>query len=538
MKRIDNSLFHVMRQSYDYIVIGGGMYGGYFATKVAEKSGYSSRILLIEKGDFKIWTHHDNMPKQMDVYTSLFNSIPYRATLNGKVKDKVSPDIQRLGGKSLAWGKWSPRLSDEALKAWPEAIQAKMGQWYDEVENDLNIECTKALFQNSAFDTVKGLFAGKIETLGEPMPPPIAILSKSIHDDHNPQGAYSVVPGLLDAKQKSGLASGCIDILLNSSVRRLNKDESGSVATIVLAGAKPSIKVGQAQVILASGLADSTRLGATASDNPLIGQNLKTHFRSNVMVKAKASDTDFTDMNLKVGMHIPGRYNGRDYHFQFGLTKKNRDRDLMADAVEFTLFIVGEKGSNSSTLDPATARVNWNITAEDDQFMQFITGKGRELAFILFGGIKLLWQNNKGDWVDHIHEISDHYEPVSSSYHESSSMIMGNDLETSVVNPLCRFHDIENLYCIGQSVFPANGSSNPVPTGMAMALNVIDSTLRRKKIDSIRVQARQLSGSTETVPLRSRGSEFTLTSKSIEDATVHMSGASIKLTSGIKYFFS
>jgi choline dehydrogenase-like flavoprotein len=71
------------------------------------------------------------------------------------------------------------------------------------------------------------------------------------------------------------------------------------------------------------------------------------------------------------------------------------------------------------------------------------------------------------------------YEPLSSSYRESSSLVMGSNIEEPVVNERCRFHDIENLWCIDQPIFPPGGSANPVLTGVAMALNAIDAILKK-----------------------------------------------------------
>jgi choline dehydrogenase-like flavoprotein len=49
---------------------------------------------------------------------------------------------------------------------------------------------------------------------------------------------------------------------------------------------------------------------------------------------------------------------------------------------------------------------------------------------------------------------------------------MGTDPLTSVVDPSCRSHDLDNLFIVGASVFPTSGTANPTLTVAALALRV------------------------------------------------------------------
>ena len=51
---------------------------------------------------------------------------------------------------------------------------------------------------------------------------------------------------------------------------------------------------------------------------------------------------------------------------------------------------------------------------------------------------------------------------------------MGHDPRTSVVDPSCRTHDVENLYVIDGGVFVTGGAANPTATIMANAGRVVD----------------------------------------------------------------
>ncbi len=58
---------------------------------------------------------------------------------------------------------------------------------------------------------------------------------------------------------------------------------------------------------------------------------------------------------------------------------------------------------------------------------------------------------------------------LGTTWHESGTLWMGDDPNTSVTNPFGRFHQVQNAWCVDQAVFPRCGSANPVPTGLTIA---------------------------------------------------------------------
>jgi len=59
-----------------------------------------------------------------------------------------------------------------------------------------------------------------------------------------------------------------------------------------------------------------------------------------------------------------------------------------------------------------------------------------------------------------------------SSHHPSGTTRMGHDNKDSVVNEHCQSHDHKNLYIIGSSVFPTQGTANPTLTIAALSLRL------------------------------------------------------------------
>jgi choline dehydrogenase-like flavoprotein len=66
------------------------------------------------------------------------------------------------------------------------------------------------------------------------------------------------------------------------------------------------------------------------------------------------------------------------------------------------------------------------------------------------------------------------WERISPCAHISGTLRFGEDPHTSVLDPFCRAHDVENLFVVDASFFPSQGAINPALTIAANALRVAD----------------------------------------------------------------
>ncbi len=101
---------------FDFIVIGGGTFGGAVAEQLFYRStGRSERILVLEGGPFLLPEHWQNLPS-MSLGGEVWG-VPWNSNTN---------DFQGLafciGGRSIFWGGWSPRLLDSETVTWPQAV--------------------------------------------------------------------------------------------------------------------------------------------------------------------------------------------------------------------------------------------------------------------------------------------------------------------------------------------------------------------------------------------------------------------------------
>jgi gluconate 2-dehydrogenase alpha chain len=65
------------------------------------------------------------------------------------------------------------------------------------------------------------------------------------------------------------------------------------------------------------------------------------------------------------------------------------------------------------------------------------------------------------------------------STHVQGGTIMGKSSETSVVNPYQQHWQLPNLFILGASTFPQNGSANPTPSVLAFTYRTADALLNR-----------------------------------------------------------
>jgi len=342
---------------YDAIVIGAGMYGGYCAAEIfwqGIEAGRPMRVLVLEAGPFILPEHGQNIPNA-GIYDpgGTFNT--FTADRDQRILDKLvwgigwrsnvefNATAYCVGGKSLYWGGWCPRLTADDLAKWPEELRTyltskpKFGaaakarkDVYEAVEYELGAKPT----DDFIFDPTKDPNAPKPELglnealhhlvdhaiktratddpLREFTPPPMAVQTSSYISGLFSLDKYSSVP-LLTAALRAGENYPPIPedqrndgnrrmfLVPNTHVRKLVcppvfKDgaapESYRVHEIevVSNGQRRTIPVRPTcQVVLALGAIESTRLAlesfpAAPGDRgqERMGRNLMAHVRADL----------------------------------------------------------------------------------------------------------------------------------------------------------------------------------------------------------------------------------------------------------------
>ena len=105
------------RRDFDVIVVGGGTFGAVVAEHLfIADTTRSRRILVLEGGPFVLPEHVQNMP-------FLGGAPDFRVPWTNHPALNYAGLIFAVGGRSLAWGGWSPEMLDVEMTAWPPAAR-------------------------------------------------------------------------------------------------------------------------------------------------------------------------------------------------------------------------------------------------------------------------------------------------------------------------------------------------------------------------------------------------------------------------------
>ena len=89
-------------------------------------------------------------------------------------------------------------------------------------------------------------------------------------------------------------------------------------------------------------------------------------------------------------------------------------------------------------------------------------------------------QSALNGFVSHSHPIGQHHLEFSSllplygTAHQAGTVRMGKDPASSVLDPWCKAHQLDNLYVVDTSFFVTSAAVNPTLTTVANAMRIGD----------------------------------------------------------------
>src|SRR4051812_25163107 len=340
---------------FDVIVVGGGTFGSAIAEHIwfrQKQVGGGLRTLVIEAGLFTIPEHvqntgiqgltdpsapfflNENAPQPEPPRNEVWG-IPWKSSIPFKGL------AYTVGGRSLCWGGWSPRLLDEEMTSWPTPTVGDLqSRYFDESSRQIGVdEANDFIFgelQNAlrrrlfdSLSSVPGAFAldalppspllkpgaDPAQLLGLSssgglsqndllnllkLEAPLAVQARPPHAGFFPLNKFSVVPLLMKAARTAASDSNGNDsvkefmVLPDTHVLTLRTvptaaggwrvtgiDTSRGVIDLAPGGV----------VIIALGTIENARLALASFDGtglpslPLIGKNLIAHLRSNLVIR-------------------------------------------------------------------------------------------------------------------------------------------------------------------------------------------------------------------------------------------------------------
>lgn len=352
-------------RQFDIIVIGGGTFGAAIAEHLWFRDQQRRhRILVLEGGPVTLQEHVQNTTllgldvpgassiaalkkAERDAGRSDADPLPPRNEVWGLAWHSSTPFpglAYTIGGRSLYWGGWSPRLLPEELASWPAEIVADLDDRYfgesgrqlgvtqtnDFIFGELHTALRQQLHDGlggvanaiplASLPDFAGLQGGETaddlaRMLGLPsaggasaadlrnllkLEAPLAVEGAPPRAGFFPLGKFSSMPLLIKAARAAFSESNGDDVKKRLMVvprchtTRLNVSSAGggSLRVTSLVTNQGVVDLApQGVVIIALGTIESTRLALASFENrglptfDLIGRNLMAHLRSNLTIR-------------------------------------------------------------------------------------------------------------------------------------------------------------------------------------------------------------------------------------------------------------
>jgi choline dehydrogenase-like flavoprotein len=291
-----------------------------------------------------------------------------------------------------------------------------------------------------------------------------------------------------------------VTLLTNARALKLETDESGRTVTGVVVEHKgEEERYGAPIVVVACGAANTAKLllssandkhpNGLANGSDQVGRNYMFHASQAVLALSRdenptvfqktlglndfyfgADDFDFPLGNIQmIGKSQPEMFRGE----KPGETKLAPEWSLekvAKHAIDFWLSTEDlPRPENRVTLAPdGNIRLVYTPTNEEPKERLYAKLKS------ILGKLDM-----NPDHLLHRFAYLKNEIPVAGCAHQAGTARMGSDPATSVVDPDCKAHELDNLYLVDTSVFPSIGAVNPALTAMANSLRVGDHLLDR-----------------------------------------------------------
>jgi choline dehydrogenase-like flavoprotein len=495
-----------VRPTYDIVIIGTGMGGGTLAYAL-RNSG--ARLLLLERGDFLPQESQNWSPEEV------FDRRRYKPaeTWLDEAGKPFHPGVHYVvGGNTKVYGAALPRLRRQDF----DAVEHEGGispAWpicYDDLEPYyVRAEEIYLVHGASGADPTEPPRSGPFPFPPVPHEPYIAELAarlreQGLHPFELPMG-IDLRPGgrCIRCKTCDGfpcrvlakgdadvcavrpsLESRDVELLTQAYARRLRTDPAGRrVIAVEVARAGEQLEVSTSIVVVACGAVNSAALllrsagnahpNGLANSSGLVGRNYMVHNNTAVMAvhPTRRNPTVFQKTLAVNDFYL----RGPDRPYPLGnlqLLGKLQVGMLTADQPLVPRPVLQAMANRS---------IDWWVMSED------LPDPDNRVTLAPDGTIRVQWKPN--NLVAHTELVQAARQMlrragyplvltqrmgIETNSHQCGTLRFGHDPATSVLDPCCRAHDVENLYVVDASFFPSSAATNPALTIAAQALRVAD----------------------------------------------------------------
>lgn len=361
---------------FDVIIVGGGSFGSVLAQSLFYRDP-NKRILVLEAGLLAVPEHVQNLPvlgldppgatRIADLRASGQDGKP-RAEIWGLAWHSPTPFpglAYCVGGRSVFFGGWSPRLLDEETATWPAELMADLnGRFFAEAAEQIGTDTTNDFIDGELHRALRqqlfdGITGGQVPAAIPPaelplhlpdVPPadrdlmkleaPLAVQSQT-RPGCFPFNKFSALPLLMKAARLSFSRSGGDDVkkqlmvVADTHVTRL-VTEGGRVTRVETQHGPVPVPPG-GSVVVAAATIESARLALLSfggvPNEGLPGKGLMAHLRSNLTIRVPRSSIAGLSATVQElaasALFVKGRHtysqDGKVGHFHLQITAAGLD---------------------------------------------------------------------------------------------------------------------------------------------------------------------------------------------------------------------
>jgi choline dehydrogenase-like flavoprotein len=495
---------------YDIVIIGTGAGGGTMAHALSTSG---ARILVLERGDFVPQEDENWDPR------AVWEKRRYQTTerwVDERGRDLPPYTHYNVGGNTKFWGSVLFRLRredfhplqhvDGVSPGWPIDYET-LAPYYDraeclyQVRGQAGIDPTEPprrpfLHAPIAHEPPVAALLERLEQQGlHPSPLPLGLLRPGEAGGCIRCGTCNSFPCKVHAKSDADVCcvrpatqQPNVTLWTNAFARRILTDASGKRVTAVeVERHGATLRVEASLVVVSCGAVNSAALllrsaneahrDGLANSSGLVGRRYMAHLASMLeLIDPYAANTTVFQKTVAINDYYL-RGPGSDYPLG-QIQSQGRTYGLMAKlhapwwgrwiplpiydwwvARGYDWLVMSEDlphEENRVTLD-ASGRI----------VLRYRQSNVRAHKALIAVTIRML--RRAGLRFPVVHSLG-----TSNTTHQCGTLCFGDDPRTSVLDPFCRAHDVDNLFVVDASFFPSSAAVNPGLTIAAQALRVAD----------------------------------------------------------------
>ena len=500
VKLFDISRPDTADRTYDVIVIGSGMAGGVLADQLAD-SGLET--LVLEAGGVPLETHIANLPRRhfpgeftKHVWDRWFDYqvINYDQPTDGSENVYEGAQAFNLGGRSVFWGGFIPRMSSWELDYWPTQLKWDLEDRYYQLAEDLMGRSTAPSTHYTR--EIHRLLREQLPRYSH-FDAPVAVRQNLAGANTITTGMFSTADLLLESSRTGGLTgSDNLTVRTHHQAIRVKPGEPCTVSVRDIISEEER-EFSARYVVLACGCFESARLAKRSNiGNGLVGQGVTDHpiafihfsippespyydrFGSVKVVSqpielrpGEAGARDPFNILIELGADFnQGRYLDED------IFRPNADkRDMLCEIVFLTnteLLLDNQIELDANNDFRPIAKI------QNPGLTDAVEARVREISdniLTKLGGVKF----NEGYGDGRVGSVAHEVGSLRMQVRESNNIGKGTqEILDGVVDENGKFLDQEFIYACDLSIFPTSPAANPSLTAVALALRLSDRLVR------------------------------------------------------------